>query len=81
MFLAFLVTMFSVMVMPKGGQGVGQKEFWGVARHTWVEIHSWSGIVMAVLVLAHIVLHWNFISVSIKNMFKKDNPIQENKNI
>lgn len=81
MFLAFLVTMFSVIVMPEGGREAEQKEFWGVARHTWSEIHSWSGTIMAILVVAHIILHWNFIISSIKNIFKKDNSIQENKNI
>ncbi len=81
MFLAFLVTMFSVIVMPEGGRGAEQKEFWGVARYAWSEIHSWSGTIMAILVVAHIILHWNFIISSIKNIFKKDNSIQENKNI
>lgn len=80
MFVAFLVTIFSVIVMPGSGRGAGQTEFWGITKHAWVEIHSWSGAIMALLVVLHIILHWEFIAYSIKNIFKKNNLPEENKN-
>jgi hypothetical protein len=37
---------------------------------TLSKIHDWSGITMAVLVLVHLVLHWNWIVSMTKSMFK-----------
>lgn len=35
-------------------------------------IHDWSGVIMAVLVFIHLILHWNWIVVVTKNIFKRD---------
>lgn len=34
-------------------------------------IHDWSGVVMAVLVLVHLILHWRWIVSMTKSFFKK----------
>jgi cytochrome b561 len=81
MFLAFLVVMISGIIsqffLPKGVIRGGKVEFLGVTKSAWVDIHVWSGMIMAILVIAHIALHWSLISYSIKNTFKKDNSSQE----
>ena len=38
---------------------------------TLSKIHDWSGITMAVLVLVHLVLHWNWIVSMTKSFFRK----------
>lgn len=34
-------------------------------------LHDWSGLVMGLLALTHIILHWNFILNMTKSFFKK----------
>ena len=34
-------------------------------------LHDWSGIVMGVLVIIHIILHWNWIVCMTKSIFKR----------
>lgn len=85
MFLAFLATMLSGIIsrffLPKGMPRSGQEEFLGIAKNVWADIHVWASIIMAILVVAHIIFHWSIIAYSIKNIYKKDNLSQENKNI
>ena len=33
--------------------------------------HDWSGLVLGLLVLIHLVLHWNWIVAATKSIFKK----------
>jgi cytochrome b subunit of formate dehydrogenase len=32
-----------------------------VTRDIWVDIHKWSGVALAALVLIHVALHWNWL--------------------
>lgn len=41
--------------------------FLGMGRRIWHDIHLWSGIVIVVLLILHIVLHWK----TINGFFKK----------
>ncbi len=41
-------------------------------------IHDWSGIVMGVLVLVHLVLHWGWIVNTTKCFFKKEEVSEDN---
>jgi TRAP-type uncharacterized transport system fused permease subunit len=43
----------------------------GGRMRDYVPLHDWSGIIMAVLVLIHLVLHWNWIVAMTKSFFKK----------
>jgi|APSaa5957512622_1039677.scaffolds.fasta_scaffold41988_3 hypothetical protein len=36
------------------------------------KIHDWSGLVMGIGALLHLILHWSFISCKTKNLFKKN---------
>ncbi len=31
-----------------------------MTRELWVDIHKWSGVALAALVLIHVALHWNW---------------------
>lgn len=35
-------------------------------------LHDWSGVVMAILVLAHLILNWDWIMSMTKGFFEKD---------
>lgn len=35
--------------------------FLGMGRRLWTDIHLWSGIVLVVLLVLHIVLHWKMV--------------------
>ena len=70
-FLAFLVSLISGLVLWQvlpsgegfqGGRGeLTEKIFLGMERHDWLEIHDISSLLFAVIVLLHIILHWNWI--------------------
>lgn len=34
-------------------------------------LHDWGGILMGLLVLVHIIFHWNFMKAMTRNFFKK----------
>lgn len=34
-------------------------------------LHDWSGLIMGILVLVHLILHWKWIVSTTKNMFGK----------
>ena len=46
-----------------GGTGIAGncQDFFGMFRYTWIEIHNWASVVLAVIVIIHILLHWNWI--------------------
>ncbi|MDD3487378.1 MAG: DUF4405 domain-containing protein [Candidatus Moranbacteria bacterium] len=74
--VSFLVTAVSGFVMaaalPSGvGRGSSQS-FLGIARHGWVGIHDFFGIVLVILVILHFILHWNWLACMTKNFFKKE---------
>ena len=35
-------------------------------------LHDWSGLIMGLLVLIHLILHWRWIVAVTKNIFKKN---------
>ena len=44
-----------------------------IPRSLMALIHDWSGIVMAVLVLVHLILNWDWIKATTKSIFMKEN--------
>jgi len=41
----------------------------GMTRHTMKDWHSWSGIIMTIIVGIHLILHWKWIVVMTKKTF------------
>jgi hypothetical protein len=56
-----------------GGRGQHIKQLWSMTRHQWGDVHFWLSAVFVVLMLAHIVLHWNWIKIKMKSMWLKKN--------
>lgn len=76
--LAFILSTLSGMVFLLGGSGGYQggrnpdfrTEMLGVSRQTWSDLHTWVSLMMITGVLAHIVLHWNWIVCMTGRMLK-----------
>lgn len=69
MLLAMAVTSISGWVIKffvRSGGGarnpLAAREFMGLDRHDWRDIHLWAGVVLVVLLVVHIALHWSTIS-------------------
>jgi hypothetical protein len=70
-FFAFLFSLFSGIilwhVLPGGRYFQGGRAFLteqfclGLARHDWINIHHISGLIFIVLILCHLIFHWNWI--------------------
>jgi hypothetical protein len=89
-FIAQAVTGFIIKyILPPGsgggfGQGQGYRggrgpqeirEFLSMTRHEWGDIHFIFSIIFIVLILIHLVLHWNWIKACTKTFMKC--PVQE----
>jgi len=57
--LLVIISGFILWFVVPGGGGRGQGE--NGARSGWKTIHDYTGLVFTVLVLLHLVLHWNWI--------------------
>jgi len=45
-----------------GGRFRGaEREFWGVSREMWVDMHDWAAVALIVIVVVHIIMHWPWI--------------------
>jgi len=69
-FFAFLFSFFSGVilwrVLPGGGFHGGrvfltEQFFLGLARQDWKNIHHVSCLIFTILILCHLILHWNWI--------------------
>jgi hypothetical protein len=53
------------LIFTSGGFDGGRNPWYGVVvlftRHTWEEIHTWSGLAMVAAVVIHLIMHWGWI--------------------
>jgi hypothetical protein len=74
LFVAFLVTVITGLlvwlVIPSGPAG---RTFilLGMARHIWIDIHSWFGVGMLAGVALHLILHYKWIGCVAERFFEK----------
>lgn len=75
MVFLFLVVAKSGIVLyfflPEGQRRAGWQSFFGIARHTWKDIHELSGILMIALIFLHIILHLKWLLEMTKNILKR----------
>ena len=77
--VGFLLAAFSGIVFLFGGTGGYQggrnprfmTEMLFISRTVWKDLHKWSGIIMAVGVAMHFILHWSWLTRMTKNLFKR----------
>jgi len=58
--------------MPSGVRQGRLQDFLGIQKGVWSKIHDWSGILLIVFVLMHLILHWDWIVCMTKNIFQSD---------
>lgn len=76
-FLTALTTMLSgvyFLIFPFGGFDGGRNPWYDVVivftRHTWEEIHTWSGLAMAAVVIIHLIMHWRWIVTMTRRVWR-----------
>ncbi len=76
-FLSGLVAALSgiyFLFVPSGGYQGGRNPMYGVnvlfSRHTWEDLHTWSGILMIAIAVLHFAIHWRWVKVMSKQTVK-----------
>lgn len=49
---------------------------WGLSRHQWGGVHSWISLVLLIVLLIHLVLHWQWVVSVVARQFGSANPCQ-----
>ena len=75
-FLAAVVTGVFLLFNTSGGYQGGRNPQYFI-HAIWIDIHTWSSIIMTVGVTAHLILHWNWMVCMTRKLFsqkKKSTP-------
>ncbi len=55
------------LFLPSGGYHGGRNPLYGVTilfeRHTWEELHTWSGVALIVVAVVHLAVHWRWVKM------------------
>ncbi|HUV55624.1 MAG TPA: DUF4405 domain-containing protein [Dehalococcoidales bacterium] len=54
----------------QGGDG-GTLTFGTIPRDTWIDIHDWAAVALLVVVIIHVILHWQWIVHMSKSLVKR----------
>ncbi|MBP8016447.1 DUF4405 domain-containing protein [Candidatus Gracilibacteria bacterium] len=77
MFIFFFITSITGLIifffLPSGVRQGRFQEFMGITKEVWNFIHVWSGILIIIFVILHLILHYNWIICMTKNLFSKKN--------
>jgi hypothetical protein len=57
--------MYFILPAGSGGRGL---VLWGLGRHDWGDIHFWSAVALAVLLVLHLALHWAWVCGTIRRL-------------
>ena len=65
-FLANLSGLIIWLILPSGGFQGGRNPFYNatllsLTRHQWQDLHLWAGLAMIVILINHLVLHWDWL--------------------
>ena len=81
----FLLVLFEVVsgfvlwfILPqgggyRGGRGLTTEASFLWTRETWITLHDWVGVALAIVIVLHLVLHWHWIVYMTKKLFQKHN--------
>ena len=62
--ILFSTGLINWLILPRGYQARG--DFLISLRHFFITLHEWVGVMFIVLIIIHIVLHWNYIKSNLK---------------
>jgi cytochrome b subunit of formate dehydrogenase len=61
------------LYLPSGGYRGGRNPAYGIQilfeRHTWSDLHTWTGVLMIVAVAVHFVIHWDWVTRMARRMW------------
>lgn len=66
-FSAILASLSGIyfLFFPTGGFRGGRNPFYGITilfdRHTWEDLHTWTGVAMIAVALIHLIIHWKWV--------------------
>jgi hypothetical protein len=63
--------LFMYFFIPSGIPRGGHIVYLGLTKATWVWIHSRAGILIAILIIIHLILHWKWIVYTTRSFFGK----------
>lgn len=72
-----LVAVSSVyfLFLPNGGFQGGRNPYYGIQilfdRHTWDDLHTWTGIALIAIAAVHLTLHWSWVVNMLRRMFNE----------
>ena len=62
------------LFLPSGGYRGGRNPAYGIeilfGRHTWSDLHVWTGVLMIAAVAIHFAIHWSWVKMMGRRMFK-----------
>jgi hypothetical protein len=87
-FLSGLVAALSgiyFLFVPSGGYQGGRNPMYSVtilfSRHTWEDLHTWSGILMIAVAVLHFAIHWRWVKVmsklTLKALFSRETKLSK----
>jgi len=60
------------LYLPTGGYQGGRNPMYGVTilfeRHTWSDLHTWTGVAMIVAAVVHLAIHWGWVKMMVKRV-------------
>jgi hypothetical protein len=59
------------------GNGLGHhggRVFWSISHDTWLTLHDWVGVALAVIVVVHMIIHWKWIVRMAKTCCRPQKP-------
>jgi hypothetical protein len=60
------------VVLPRGGymggRGADGTFLW--SRDSWIDLHDWTAVALAVIVVIHVILHWGWIVRMTRSYFR-----------
>ena len=69
-FLASVITGIFLLFNTSGGYQGGRNPQYFI-HALWIDIHTWSSIIMSVGVAAHLILHWNWMVCMTRKLFSQ----------
>jgi len=80
--ISFIITAFTGLVlmlsMPSGVRQGRFQSLLGIEKTTWIKLHDWFGIGLIILVIIHLILHWDWLVLMTRNTLKKKKVNDEN---
>jgi hypothetical protein len=65
----FILSVSGIIISLPHEHGPGEKKILGLGRGQLGDVHLWLGMAFVVLMLVHLVLHWDWVKCYVKSIF------------